>query len=263
MFRGRSLARPQPGGGPRARMGYVVQDGGLFPHLDARGNVTLMARHLRWPRGAHRVPPGRVAGAGPPARRPARPLPGATVRRPAPAGQPAARLDAGPRGVAARRTSGGARSAGAGRSAGRSGAHLSIAAQDGDPGDPRSGRGGLLRRAAGPAARGTVWCSGAACEDLVQRPADPFVSTLRAGAAAVAPRPRRRVVAEDADETRPGPAGCTPGAAAAGADPAGRCLCRGPGRRPSPCAWDRRPSPNRSCWASWRPCWRAPAAAPA
>lgn len=27
-------------------MGYVIQDGGLFPHLTAEGNVTLMARHL-------------------------------------------------------------------------------------------------------------------------------------------------------------------------------------------------------------------------
>ena len=32
----------------RARIGYVIQDGGLFPHLDARGNVTLMARHRGW-----------------------------------------------------------------------------------------------------------------------------------------------------------------------------------------------------------------------
>jgi osmoprotectant transport system ATP-binding protein len=32
----------------RRRMGYVVQDGGLFPHLTARGNVTLLARHLGW-----------------------------------------------------------------------------------------------------------------------------------------------------------------------------------------------------------------------
>ena len=30
----------------RRQMGYVVQDGGLFPHLDAGQNVTLMARHL-------------------------------------------------------------------------------------------------------------------------------------------------------------------------------------------------------------------------
>src|SRR3954452_23912149 len=30
----------------RLRVGYVIQDGGLFPHLTARGNVTLMARHL-------------------------------------------------------------------------------------------------------------------------------------------------------------------------------------------------------------------------
>jgi osmoprotectant transport system ATP-binding protein len=32
----------------RLRMGYVIQDGGLFPHLSARDNVALMARHLRW-----------------------------------------------------------------------------------------------------------------------------------------------------------------------------------------------------------------------
>lgn len=31
----------------RQRMGYVIQDGGLFPHLTARQNVTVMARHLR------------------------------------------------------------------------------------------------------------------------------------------------------------------------------------------------------------------------
>lgn len=33
----------------RTRMGYVVQDGGLFPHLTALGNVQLMARYLKWP----------------------------------------------------------------------------------------------------------------------------------------------------------------------------------------------------------------------
>jgi osmoprotectant transport system ATP-binding protein len=32
----------------RRRLGYVIQDGGLFPHLSARDNVTLMARHLGW-----------------------------------------------------------------------------------------------------------------------------------------------------------------------------------------------------------------------
>jgi len=35
----------------RRRMGYVIQEGGLFPHLSARRNITLMARHLRWPEG--------------------------------------------------------------------------------------------------------------------------------------------------------------------------------------------------------------------
>ena len=32
----------------RRRLGYVIQDGGLFPHLTAQGNVTLMARELGW-----------------------------------------------------------------------------------------------------------------------------------------------------------------------------------------------------------------------
>ena len=32
----------------RRRIGFVVQDGGLFPHLTARGNAALMARHLGW-----------------------------------------------------------------------------------------------------------------------------------------------------------------------------------------------------------------------
>ena len=31
----------------RRRMGYVIQEGGLFPHLTAAQNVTLMARHLQ------------------------------------------------------------------------------------------------------------------------------------------------------------------------------------------------------------------------
>jgi osmoprotectant transport system ATP-binding protein len=30
----------------RRRIGYVIQDGGLFPHLTARNNILLMARHL-------------------------------------------------------------------------------------------------------------------------------------------------------------------------------------------------------------------------
>jgi osmoprotectant transport system ATP-binding protein len=32
----------------RQRMGYVVQDGGLFPHLTAEGNIALLARYLGW-----------------------------------------------------------------------------------------------------------------------------------------------------------------------------------------------------------------------
>jgi osmoprotectant transport system ATP-binding protein len=31
------------------RVGYVVQEGGLYPHLTVRGNVSLPAQALRWP----------------------------------------------------------------------------------------------------------------------------------------------------------------------------------------------------------------------
>jgi osmoprotectant transport system ATP-binding protein len=41
-----SSARPL-----RRQIGFVVQEGGLFPHLTARGNVTLMASHLGWDSG--------------------------------------------------------------------------------------------------------------------------------------------------------------------------------------------------------------------
>nr|VFK61388.1 MAG: osmoprotectant transport system ATP-binding protein [Candidatus Kentron sp. UNK]VFK73682.1 MAG: osmoprotectant transport system ATP-binding protein [Candidatus Kentron sp. UNK] len=59
------LARPDTGGevrfegivmeprnilGIRHKMGYVIQEGGLFPHLTAYRNVTLLARHMGWPR---------------------------------------------------------------------------------------------------------------------------------------------------------------------------------------------------------------------
>jgi osmoprotectant transport system ATP-binding protein len=32
----------------RRRIGYVIQDGGLFPHLTAHKNILLMAAHLKW-----------------------------------------------------------------------------------------------------------------------------------------------------------------------------------------------------------------------
>ncbi len=34
----------------RQRIGYVIQDGGLFPHLTGHGNVSLMATYLGWPK---------------------------------------------------------------------------------------------------------------------------------------------------------------------------------------------------------------------
>ena len=51
--------------GLRRRIGYVIQDGGLFPHLTAAGNATLMARHLGWDKARDRPPPRRARGADP------------------------------------------------------------------------------------------------------------------------------------------------------------------------------------------------------
>ncbi|MCP3980858.1 MAG: ATP-binding cassette domain-containing protein [bacterium] len=49
VVRGRTLSRANVGE-LRRRMGYVIQEGGLFPHLTARRNVTLMADYIGWPR---------------------------------------------------------------------------------------------------------------------------------------------------------------------------------------------------------------------
>ncbi len=47
-FEGRVLA-PENLLAVRRRMGYVIQEGGLFPHLTARENIVLLAKHLRLP----------------------------------------------------------------------------------------------------------------------------------------------------------------------------------------------------------------------
>jgi osmoprotectant transport system ATP-binding protein len=44
-FEGAPVTEWQP---VRRRLGYVIQDGGLFPHLTAHGNVALMASELGW-----------------------------------------------------------------------------------------------------------------------------------------------------------------------------------------------------------------------
>ncbi|HSH40335.1 MAG TPA: ATP-binding cassette domain-containing protein [Chthoniobacterales bacterium] len=46
---GNSVVAPENVVQLRRRIGYVIQDGGLFPHLTARDNVLLMARQLRLP----------------------------------------------------------------------------------------------------------------------------------------------------------------------------------------------------------------------
>ena len=47
-FRGEDVRALEPAA-LRRRIGYVVQGGGLFPHLTAGQNVTLVARWLKWP----------------------------------------------------------------------------------------------------------------------------------------------------------------------------------------------------------------------
>jgi osmoprotectant transport system ATP-binding protein len=39
---------PRTIGALRRRIGYVIQEGGLFPHLTAAGNVALAARYFGW-----------------------------------------------------------------------------------------------------------------------------------------------------------------------------------------------------------------------
>ncbi|WNG33096.1 ATP-binding cassette domain-containing protein [Archangium violaceum] len=47
LFRGQPL-RDEDLLTARQHMGYALQGGGLFPHLTAEGNATLMARYLKW-----------------------------------------------------------------------------------------------------------------------------------------------------------------------------------------------------------------------
>src|SRR5947209_13058754 len=46
----------------RRRVGYVIQEGGLFPHFTARGNILLMARHLAR---HHQIPTRELDGPSP------------------------------------------------------------------------------------------------------------------------------------------------------------------------------------------------------
>ena len=103
----------------RRRVGYVIQDGGLFPHLTAVDNVALVARHLRRDAAMDRRARRRARRAGAAAREVLHAISRRTLGRAAPARQPDARADARPRGAAARRAAGRARSDRAPRAAGR------------------------------------------------------------------------------------------------------------------------------------------------
>ncbi len=75
----------------RQRIGYALQGGGLFPHLTAEGNVTLMARHLKWPTERIRARLRELVELHPFSSGRPRPLPRPALRRPAAAREPHAR----------------------------------------------------------------------------------------------------------------------------------------------------------------------------
>ena len=52
---------PQNAEAKRHKIGYVIQDGGLFPHLTAEGNVSLLARFLKKPTGEIKARMGELA----------------------------------------------------------------------------------------------------------------------------------------------------------------------------------------------------------
>jgi len=60
LFRGQPLTAANVRAN-RVHMGYVVQDGGLFPHLTATENVCLMAQHLGWARPRQAARAGELA----------------------------------------------------------------------------------------------------------------------------------------------------------------------------------------------------------
>ncbi|MBC8042316.1 MAG: ABC transporter ATP-binding protein [Rhizobacter sp.] len=45
-----TVIAPQQSLALRQQMGYVIQEGGLFPHLTVSENIALMAEHLDWPK---------------------------------------------------------------------------------------------------------------------------------------------------------------------------------------------------------------------
>ena len=87
LVRGRDVRGQRPES-LRRSIGYVVQEGGLFPHLNVSANVATVPRLLGWPRARVRRRVGGSAGNDGPARGPVRTADaGGAVGRPAAAGR--------------------------------------------------------------------------------------------------------------------------------------------------------------------------------
>ena len=89
----------------RRRIGYVIQETGLFPHFTVAQNVGLVPRLEGWTGGSHSRARGRAAGAhGPAARRVSGALSARAFRRTAAEGGSGAGAGGGPAAAALRRT---------------------------------------------------------------------------------------------------------------------------------------------------------------
>ena len=158
----------------RRRIGYVIQDGGLFPHLTARQNVALPARER-----ARAEVDARIAELAELVQLPTALLaryPRRALGRTAAAREPDARAHARSRGAAARRAVRRARSDHPRRAAAGSAAHRADARQDDGAGDARSRRRRRARRRGHPVARGTRRAARGARRRWCASPADPFVT---------------------------------------------------------------------------------------
>ncbi len=139
----------------RRRIGYVIQQIGLFPHQKISTNVATVPSLIGTPKAqAQERARELLALVGPRPRRVRRPLPPPALRRSAAAGRGRPRARRGPAGAAHGRAVRGRRPGGPGAAPGRVPASPGRARQDRGPGDPRHRRGGEDGRPGRGAGRG-------------------------------------------------------------------------------------------------------------